>query len=53
MYAVAVTSFAEFPSITPVNYQNFSRSYPPRLITPHSTDSELSCANYYSSIEEN
>jgi hypothetical protein len=36
MYAVAATSFAEFP-----------------LITPHSTDSELSCANYYSNIEEN
>jgi len=53
MYAVAATSFAEFPSITPVNYQNLSRSYPPHLITPHSTDSELSCANYYSSTEEN
>jgi hypothetical protein len=53
MYAVAATSFAEFSLITPVNYQNVSRSYPPHLITPHSTDSELSCANYYSSAEEN
>ena len=52
MYAVAATSFAEVPLITPVNYQNFSMSYPPRLITPHYTDSEL-FANYYSSIEEN
>jgi len=52
MYTVGAASFAEFPSITPVNYENFSRPYPPHLITPHSTDSELSCANY-SGIEEN
>jgi hypothetical protein len=50
---IAATSFVEFPLITPVNYQNVSRPYPPHLITPHSTDSKLSCANYYSGIEEN
>jgi hypothetical protein len=51
--AGAVTSFTETSSNTPVNYENCNRPYPPQTVTPHSTDSEISCAVYYSNCQEN
>jgi hypothetical protein len=45
----ATTSFSETPSVTLFGYQNFSGSHQPQ-ITPHSTDSELPCASYYSNF---
>jgi hypothetical protein len=39
--AAATMSFAETPSIAPVNCQNFNWSHPLLTKTPHSTDSVI------------
>jgi hypothetical protein len=51
--AGATTSWSETPTITPVNYQNLNRANPSPTIDAHSAGSELSCASYYSTFQEN
>jgi hypothetical protein len=50
--AAATTIFSRSPSITYVNYQNFSKSYTPPTIIPYNTSSEILYTSFYSKFQE-